>query len=77
MAWIACTENDPQVFSASRQPGCVRPGRGRKWVMRKRVGASRAEILDTGSQIDPSSLRLSGSRLVWKEAGRRKSRRLP
>lgn len=78
MAWIACTENDPEVFSASRQPNCVRPGpRGRKWVMRKRVGASTAEVLDTGDRIDPSSLRLSGSRLVWKEAGRRKSRRLP
>lgn len=77
MAWIACTENDPQVFSASRQPNCVRPGKGRKWVMRKRVGSDKAEVLDTGSRIDPSSLRLSGSRLVWKEAGRRKSRQLP
>lgn len=77
MAWIACTENDPQVFSASRQPNCVRPGRGRKWVMRKRVGSSKAEVLDSGRQIDPSSLRLAGSRLTWKKDGRRRVRQLP
>lgn len=77
IAWIACSENDPQVFSASRQPNCVRPGRGRKWVMRKSVGSSKAEVLDTGRQIDPSSLRLSGSRLTWKKDGRRRVRQLP
>lgn len=77
VAWIACTENDPQVFSASRQPNCVRPGRGRKWVMRKRVGSNKAEVLDTGQQIDPSSLHLAGSRLTWKKDGRRRARQLP
>ena len=28
-------------------------------------------------RIDPSSLRLSGQRLTWREAGRRKTRQLP
>jgi len=77
VAWIACTENDTQVFSASRQPNCVRPGRGRKWVMRKRVGSNKADVLDTGRQIDPSSLRLAGSRLTWKKDGHRRARQLP
>lgn len=77
VAWIACTENDPQVFSASRQPNCVRPGRGRKWVMRKRIGSSKADVLDSGHQIDPSSLRLAGSRLTWKKDGDRRVRQLP
>ena len=77
VAWIACSENDPQVFSASRQPNCVRAGRDRIWVMRKIVGASKAEVLDTGRHIDPSSLRLSGQQLTWREAGRRRTRQLP
>ncbi len=77
LAWIACSENDAQVFSASRQPNCVRPGRGRTWVVRKSVGMSKAEVLDTGRRIDPSSLRLSGSRLTWKKDGRRRVRQLP
>lgn len=77
LAWIACSENQPQVFAASRQPNCVRPGRGRTWVMRKIVGSGKAEVLDTGRHIDPSSLRLSGQRLTWREAGRRKTRPLP
>ncbi len=45
--------------------------------MRKSVGASKAEILDTGRQIDPSSLRLSGSRLTWKKDERRRVGGLP
>jgi hypothetical protein len=77
VAWIACSENDRQVFSASRQPNCVRPGRDRIWVMRKIVGSAKAEVLDTGRRIDPSSLRLSGQRLTWREAGRPKTRQLP
>lgn len=77
IAWIACTENDTQVFSASRQPNCVRPGRGRKWVMRDGGGSTKAEVLDTGRQIDPSSLRLAGSRLTWRKDGRRRIGRLP
>ncbi len=31
-------------------------------------------MLDTGRQIDPSSLRLAGSRLTWKKDGRRRVR---
>ena len=77
IAWIACSENDPQVFSASRQPNCVRPGRDRIWVMRKSVGSAKAEVLDTGRGIDPSSLRLAGQRLTWIKAGRPKTRQLP
>jgi hypothetical protein len=76
LAWIACIEPDPEVFSASRAPNCVRPGRGRKWVMRKLVGADTAEVLDSGRQIDPSSLRLSGTHLTWRH-GRRRASRLP
>lgn len=77
VAWIACIEPSPEVFVASRQPNCVRPGRGRKWVMRKRIGSSKADVLDSGHQIDPNSLRLAGSRLTWKKDGDRRVRQLP
>jgi hypothetical protein len=77
MAWIACTEPDPEVFSASRAPNCVRPGRGHKWVMRKLAGAATAEVLDTGRDVDPSSLRLSGTQLTWRNDDRRRASRLP
>jgi hypothetical protein len=44
--------------------------------MRKLVGADTAEVLDSGRQIDPSALRLSGTHLTWRH-GRRRASRLP
>lgn len=67
VAWIACPGRH-----ASRgmfAPTCERPGASdRVYVLRR--GARKPELIDTGSRIDPHSLRLHGSRITWLKRGR-------
>lgn len=73
LAWITCPERTALVYTinASRTPNCVRAG-DRDSVIALPRGATGATVLDTGRRIDPSSLRLRGSRLSWTDRGRRR-----
>jgi hypothetical protein len=70
VAWIAC---EVRFFGnpTSRRPECDRPGAVDR-VYRARNGG-RARLLDKGRDIDPESLRLTGSRVSWRSGGRVRS----
>jgi hypothetical protein len=67
VAWIACNEQDE--FALMRY--CKRPG-PLAWVYRSTNTGSGRKLLDRGREIDPSSLRIAGTRLSWIHSGKRR-----
>jgi len=65
IAWIACPEAGEL---GSLRPTCVRPGHADR--VYKADSTGRRRLLDRGRDIDPSSLRRSGSRIRWVAGGR-------
>jgi hypothetical protein len=75
VAWIACPERARETeLRATRSPTCVRPGNLDTVFVASPQRQRRA--VSTGRRIDPSSLRRSGSRVTWRERGRRRAARL-
>jgi hypothetical protein len=73
LAWIICPEPAGGNADGQRVPTCVRAGH-RDTVLRLHGGVLRT--LDKGARIDPGSLRLTGERLSWIDAGRRSHAKL-
>ncbi len=76
MAWIACPGTSSPSNSQNRQ--CRRPGplarvyaADAQYPQEEDDGRTR--LLASGHRIDPSSLRLKGSRLTWRDGGRLRS----
>jgi len=78
IAWIACQSNRfPPQLRNGRGTECYRSGRSASVHKATRAGSNlRTQLLDRGRRITPSSLRLDGRTLSWKEAGRRRTARL-
>lgn len=81
VAWITCPmtyTRDGYLRESSRpRPNCVRPG-DRDQVRTIDSGKrDRVVVLDRGRDIDPSSLRIRGTRASWLAHGRRRHARLP
>ena len=70
VAWISCPQA-PRV-DGTRGPTCLRPGHP-DHVFKVDSGTKRRRLLASGSDIDPGSLRLRGSRLTWRQGGRTRS----
>ena len=70
VAWISCPQA-PRV-DGTRGPTCLRPGHP-DHVFKVDSGTKRRRLLSSGSDIDPGSLRLRGSRLTWRQGGRTRS----
>lgn len=73
IAWIQCPEpladgSETQI-RGDRGPTCVRPGNADR-VYKLDADTKRRIVLDRGKHIYPGSLRLDGSRLSWRSAGR-------
>jgi hypothetical protein len=66
-AWIACERRNEEFVG--RTIGCRRPGRYAEVIRITRI-AGRAHRLAHGNMIDPSSLRLRGHRIRWRDGGR-------
>ena len=77
LIWIACPERAQDVLNlfGKQTPNCVGPG-DRDTVITLAAGTKSEVILDSGRQIDPSSLRLSGTTASWSHSGRRRHARL-
>ena len=76
LIWIVCPERGDSLNLLGKQtPNCVRPG-DRDTVITLAAGAKSEVILDSGRQIDPSSLRLSGTTAGWSHSGRTRHARL-
>lgn len=74
MAWITCPERefaDTDPIPGSRRPNCVRKGSFDR-VYKVEAPSRRPRLLDQGRDIDPSSLRRSGSRISWVSGGKRR-----
>lgn len=84
VAWIQCPEPDDRATGSAR-PNCVHPGDTDSVELLPSVAAIQpgtraiaAPIeIATGRDIDPRSVRLTATRVVWTQGGRRHSRRLP
>jgi hypothetical protein len=71
-AWIAC----PSRATFASLDGCDRPGvLARVWRVRS-PGTRPMKLLDEGRRIDPSSLRLRGTRIRWMNSDERKKAKL-
>jgi hypothetical protein len=77
LIWIVCPDRgvDPGFLFGKQTPNCVRPG-DRDKVIILAAGTKSEVVLDSGRQIDPSSLRLSGTAASWSHSGRRHHARL-
>lgn len=84
VAWIQCPEADTRATGSAR-PNCIRPGdRDSVQLLPSpaAIQSGSANIaapvqLATGTDIDPRSVRLTPTRVVWVQGGRRHSRALP
>ncbi|MEJ7787187.1 MAG: hypothetical protein WKF96_20490 [Solirubrobacteraceae bacterium] len=78
IAWIACQSSRfPPQLRNGRGTDCYRSGRSASLYKASRVGGDlRTQLLDRGRRITPSSLRLDGRTLSWRNAGRRRTARL-
>lgn len=70
LAWITCP-GTPET-DGDLEPTCRRPG-APDTVYRLKPGGPVYEVLDEGTRIDPSSLRLRGDRFTWSSDGRPRS----
>lgn len=69
VAWIVCPYG--QLSRGDPAPHCTRPGyRARVWKLER---GSTPELLDEGTDIDPRSLGLRGTRLTWLRGGERRA----
>ena len=64
VVWIACPGDRSESFGSNRL--CRRPGPVAR-VYAMHANDERERLLATGRAIDPASLRLSGSRLTWRD----------
>ena len=78
IAWIACPDDSAEPVGSNSddpRPECVRAGYGDQ--VRTIAGLGKVRVLDDGRDIDPTSLRVRGTRASWIRGGRRHSARLP
>ena len=78
VAWIACPlgpDADPDKIIISPKPDCVRPRRARNRVLLFRPAKGfrdeRVRQLTAASRIDPTSLRMSATTVLWTRSGHR------
>ena len=80
VAWIACYSHQfPPQLTNGEGKQCYRAGRRTLVIKAHRVGNERQldeRIVDSGTTITPTSLRLNGRTLTWRKAGRRQTSRL-
>jgi hypothetical protein len=70
IAWIQCPVPPNSSVDGSERPNCVSAGRSKNSVYKRDTLTEQGfDRLDSGRQIDPSSLQLHGSRLTWIDAG--------
>jgi hypothetical protein len=72
-AWIACQRFGEDYDSTPRH--CTHPGRQDE-VIAVSTFRGRRRLLDRGDHIDPSSLRLHGRTVSWRDGGRKRAAQL-
>lgn len=73
LAWTTCPERSPSSEVApTRNPNCVRAG-DKDNVYSVKAGSRDRVRLDSGRDIDPSSLRRKGTRVTWVAGGKVRS----
>lgn len=83
IAWIECalTYSGGDEITANPRPECVGPGKTtmtiRTGVPKTGIPGREATVIATGRDIDPLSLRLSGTQITWREAGSLRRADLP
>jgi hypothetical protein len=74
IAWIQCPVLANSSVDGNQRPNCVSAGRSRNSVYKRDTLTKQGfDRLDSGRQIDPSSLRLRGSTLSWVNHGKPRS----
>lgn len=73
---IAVTADGAVAWSASRRVAPQPAASAVEIRRRRRASSSRAVLLDSGSDVDPDSLRRRGDTITWTKAGVRRSARL-
>jgi len=75
VAWIQCPshQDDPVYATGNPRPNCVKAGLSINRVYVEDAGDTRRRLLAKGRNIDPTSLRLYGTKLTWNQGGRVRS----
>jgi hypothetical protein len=70
-AWVACGP-----FTSAHAGKCLRGGKRVKQVLAFGLDSRTPRVVGRGTRIDPRSLKLRGSRVVWQDGTRRRSAKL-